>query len=326
MFLLSKLARDSGFKVVLTGEGADEVLAGYDIFKEAAIRRFCARRPESTLRPALLHRLYTDVGGLAGASTPFLAAFFRAGAGDPDSPFYSHLVRWRNNARTRRFFAERIVRDEDPGPELPPGFTGWGPLARGQFLESTVFLSQYLLSSQGDRMAMAHSVETRLPFLDYRVIEFANRLPPSFKLRGLTEKYLLRRLGRKLLPADVWARPKRPYRAPIHRSFFSPPVPDYVGELLSAERIRAAGLFDPAAVERLAARAARGQPLSETDDMALAGILSTQLVHHLFISHFSVPKLVTGPCDNIPVCGPHRRSRIPPAQPGLEETLCRSSE
>ena len=80
--------------------------------------------------------------------------------------------------------------------------------------------SPYLLSSQGDRMAMAHSVEGRFPFLDHRVIEFCNRLPPTLKLHGLTEKALLRVAVSDWLPAEIVAGPKRPYRAPIHRSFF----------------------------------------------------------------------------------------------------------
>ncbi len=289
MFMLSKLVRDCGYKVVLTGEGADEVLAGYDIFKEAAIRRFWARFPASRLRPQLLRRLYADIPRLGGATSPFLAAFFGQNLEDVDSPYYSHLVRWRNNERTRRFLSPEVreaasrLRNGDGLPQLPPVSVQWGHLQRGQYLEAAVFLSQYLLSSQGDRVAMAHSVESRLPFLDFRVVEFCAKLPSALKLRGLTDKYLLRQLGRKILPPEVWQRPKRPYRAPVHKSFFSP-RPDYVGELLSPAQVGAAGYFNPAAVAQLAGKAARGHDLSETDDMALAGILSTQLLHHAFVA------------------------------------------
>ena len=83
---------------------------------------------------------------------------------------------------------------------------------------------------------------------DHRVVEFCNRLPPQFKLRGLEEKWLLKQLGRKLVPADIWQRPKQPYRAPIHRSFFGENAPDYVRELLSESALREAGLFNPAAI------------------------------------------------------------------------------
>src|SRR5262249_46681184 len=137
------------------------------------------------------------------------------------------------------------------GPDLPDRFLSWGPLQRGQYLESTLFLSQYLLSSQGDRMAMAHSVESRMPFLDYRLVEFCNHLPSALKLQGLNDKRLLRQLGREFLPPEIWQRPKRAYRAPIYKSFVGQPGAEYVRELLAPEKIQSAGLFNPTAVTNL---------------------------------------------------------------------------
>jgi len=295
MFLLSKLVRDSGYKVVLTGEGADEFLAGYDIFKEAKVRRFWAAQPQSALRPMLLQRLYPDIAGLSASNPALLAAFFREGLTETESPEYSHALRWRNGRRNGRFLSEE-VRQQAAGQGsnviaglLPAAFGRWTPLAQAQFLEIKVFLSQYLLSSQGDRMAMAHSIEGRFPFLDCRLVEFCNRLPPRLKLRGLTEKYLLKRIGRQWLPPEIWQRPKCAYRAPIHRSFFHQPAPEYVSELLSPERLRQTGLFKVPAVGQLVKKIREGRPVSETDDMALAGILSTQLVHYQFVERFRMP-------------------------------------
>jgi len=105
------------------------------------------------------------------------------------------------------------------------------PLAQAQFLEITIFLSQYLLSSQGDRVAMAHSVEGRFPFLDYRLVELCSRMPDRLKLRGLKDKYLLRQVAAKYLPPEIARRAKRPYRAPIQRSLFSKAASDYVRDL-----------------------------------------------------------------------------------------------
>jgi asparagine synthase (glutamine-hydrolysing) len=169
---------------------------------------------------------------------------------------------------------------------LPARFRQWGPLERAQFLEVTTFLSTYLLSSQGDRMAMANSVEGRYPFLDYRVVEFCNHLPSDLKLRGLREKHLLRRLAARWLPPEICQRRKHPYRAPIYRSFFSDHSPDYVRELLSPDAVRRSGWFKPAAVSQLVAKLDLGKPLGETDDMALAGILSTQLLSTQFVENF----------------------------------------
>ncbi len=306
MFMLSKLVRDTGFKVVLTGEGADEFLAGYDIFKEAKVRRFWARQPGSKLRPQLLKSLYPDIG-LAQSSASYLAAFFGEGLMEVDSPVYSHAIRWRNNRRTRRFLDDRVTANsnnagvDELAATLPPEFKKWSTLARAQFLEISVFLSQYLLSSQGDRMGMAHSIEGRFPFLDYRMVEFCNRLHPRLKMRGLTEKWLLKEAARPWLPDIIRRRPKRPYRAPIHRSFFNDKTPAYVREVLSPGSIQEAGLFKSGSVEQLVRKIDGGRAIGETDDMALAGIISTQLLHEQFVKNFpSIPSLSSK--DRVKVC------------------------
>jgi asparagine synthase (glutamine-hydrolysing) len=303
MFLLSGLVRDNRFKVVLSGEGADEVMAGYDIFREAKIRRFWARQPDSTCRPALFKRIYPWMPGSDGSN--YVKAFFGMGLTDVDTRDYSHSLRWRTTGRAKRFFSEDMrqsaaVGDGGLTPSYPDGFDRWDPLHQAQYLETTILLSQYLLSSQGDRMAMGHSVEGRFPFLDHRVVEFANQLPPSLKLNGLMEKYLLKKVSREWLPAEISDRPKQPYRAPIHRSFFSDSPPDYVEELLSSSAIEQSGYFNPRAVDQLVAKLKRGLPLGETDDMALAGIVSTQLVDRQFMSS-SRPTLPLDDTDDVKV-------------------------
>src|SRR5262249_46772685 len=132
------------------------------------------------------------------------------------------------------------------------------------------------------RVAMAHAVEGRFPFLDPRVVAFAAGLPPRLKLRGLTEKYLLRRSVASYLPPEIVARPKQPYRAPDCQSFFGDSPPDYVEELLSPRAVAAAGYFDPRSVERLVHKC-RGGVTGFRDNMALVGILSVQLLDHLFV-------------------------------------------
>lgn len=307
MFLLSKLVRDSGYKVVLTGEGADEFLAGYDIFKEAKIRRFWASQPDSKWRPLLLKRLYPDIGNLSKTNASFLAAFFGHDLANLESSDYSHSVRWRNSGRNSRFFSQdvacQLVKARANGIEgqLSPKFNRWDALARAQYLEIKVFLSQYLLSSQGDRMAMAHSVEGRFPFLDWRVVQFCNRLPSNLKLRGLTEKYLLKKVGKRWLPREICQRPKRPYRSPIHRSFINQSTPGYVEDLLSPQKIKATGLFKSEAVSQLVQKIRLGKHVGETDDMALAGILSTQLFHSQFISEFRRAKPLSEN-DDVKLC------------------------
>ena len=133
---------------------------------------------------------------------------------------------------------------------------------------------------------MANSVEGRFPFLDYRIVEFCDHLPPHLKLNGMLEKYLLRRVAAPLLPPEIWRRVKRPYRAPIHRCFFHPKPLDYVQQLLSPEAIQKSGLFQSGMVAQLVRKATSGADLSEVEDMGLVGILSTQLIHMLFVDSF----------------------------------------
>jgi len=303
LFLLSQLVRQSNIKVVLTGEGADEFLGGYNIYKEANLRRFWARNPASTLRPLLLKRLYPYVQGL-GDGGPYLEAFFRKGLTETDRPEYSHAIRWANTAPLRRFFSARVkeaLRGYDPVEEVVsglrahPAFSTWAPLSQAQFIEASIFLSEYLLSSQGDRMLSAHSVEGRFPFLDHRVIEFGSRIPPHLQIRGLNEKFILKRAVQDILPESVYSRTKRPYRAPVRNSFFGDQSLEYVRDLLSPDAIRKTGYFHPPAVNRLVLKAQRTRLLSERDDMALAGILSTQLLHQLFIEAFPRQDIPTGP-------------------------------
>ena len=292
MYLLSKLVHDNHIKVVLTGEGSDEFLGGYDIYKEDKIRRFWARQPDSTWRPLLFQRLYPYIADLSRSQSSYLTAFFGQGLADVDQPGNSHYLRWRNTARAQRFFSAELresLAAYDPVAEFVSSLNGAvpksGSLAQAQYIEVTTFMSAYLLSSQGDRMMSANSVEGRFPFLDHRVIEFCSRLPPQLKIRGLREKYILKKSAHGLLPPPIYQRFKQPYRAPIHSAFSSRPL-DYVQALLSAEALSASGYFNPPSVERLWRKCTAGGHISETEDMALVGILSTQLVHHQFTASF----------------------------------------
>jgi asparagine synthase (glutamine-hydrolysing) len=293
LFLLSALVHRHGLKVVLTGEGADEFLAGYDVFKEALVRRFWARQPDSRLRPTLLRRLYDWVPDLQRSSQAYLEAFFRQGLTETADPAYSHLLRWRNTSRLKMLFSADVrqaLAGYDSRPELDsmldPNLASWDPLSQAQYLEVRTFLTPYLLSSQGDRMAMAHAVEGRFPFLDHRLIEFAATIPAHMRMLGLNEKRILKRAVRDIVPAEIRQRPKQPYRAPISSVFCGPAAPAYVAELLAPDAVRASNLFNPRAVSRLLAKCQAAPRVGENDNMALVGVLSAQLWHHTFISRF----------------------------------------
>jgi asparagine synthase (glutamine-hydrolysing) len=290
LFMLSGLVNDSGFKVVLTGEGSDEILAGYDIFREAKVRAFWSREPDSRWRPLLLERLYPYLARSPLAARAMARKFFGQGLDSAGEPGFSHQPRWSSTSALKRLFSPEILKANaglDAIAELcstlPEEFLAWDLLSQSQYLETRTLLSGYLLSSQGDRMLMAHSVEGRFPFLDHEVVEFCNSLPPTYKLRVLDEKHLLKRCSRGLVPDGILTRPKQPYRAPDAQSFVGDDAgPDErVRQVLHPQAVEEAGLFNASGVARLLAkceeRAGRGQ-FSNVDNMALIGILSTQLL------------------------------------------------
>jgi asparagine synthase (glutamine-hydrolysing) len=288
LYLLSSLVRDRGLKVVLSGEGADEVFAGYDLFKEAAIRRFCARQPGSRFRPHLFRKLYPYLPHLQQQTPEYLAAFFGAGTELAGDPLASHRPRIRATAGAKLFFSQELRETlagydaaEELAASLPSEFSRWHALHQAQFIETRFLLPGYILSSQGDRMTMAHGVETRFPFLDHRVVEFAARIPPRLKLQGLREKHILRRATADLLPPAIAGRVKQPYRAPDSASFAGAEAA-YAGDLLSTHAIARAGLFNPQAAAKLLEKCRRGAISGFRDNAALVGMISAQLWYKAF--------------------------------------------
>jgi asparagine synthase (glutamine-hydrolysing) len=294
LFLLSKLVRDNGIKVVLTGEGADEMFAGYDIFREGKVRRFWGRQPSSSFRPRLLERLYPYLARSPVSQQAMARQFFGRDLASHRSPGFAHGTRWHTTSSLRRLLskdmqtamAHRDVIGELIS-DLPTEFSRWGYLAQDQYLEIRTLLSGYLLSSQGDRMLMAHSIEGRFPFLDKDVIDLANSLPASYKLRVLDEKHVVKRVAERHLPKEILARKKQPYRAPDALAFIADDVPEYMDEVLTETALRDANVFDPAPVIQLVKKCrARGRDgqFSNADNMALVGVLSTQLLHRQLIA------------------------------------------
>jgi asparagine synthase (glutamine-hydrolysing) len=297
---LAGLVRENGIKVVLTGEGADEVFGGYNLFREDKARRFWARNPTSRWRPALLSKLYGYVKRDQKAEA-FWRQFFGRDLTDVNDPYYSHRIRWRNTEQIKRFFSpdfrtqmqgeEALMADLDA--YLGHEQMRWHPLARAQYLELSLFMSCYLLNSQGDRMMMGRSIEGRVPFLDHRLIEFAARIPPKYKLRGLEEKYILKRAFASILPDIVGRRPKQPYRAPI-ASCFGPEAGNLGAQLIQPHRLRETDFADVSAVEMLLRKSRGGAAaLSEREEMAMATLTSLQLLHHQFVANFK-PNALAG--------------------------------
>lgn len=285
---LSKLVHDSDYKVVLTGEGADEILGGYDIFKEEKVRQFWARQPDSRLRPRLLLRLYPYLNLPDNKDAQYLKRFFGIGLDSPELLWHAQQPRWQTTARARMFYSEefrtRLADDytDHIAALFPPEAGQWHWFNRAQYLEMKTLMAGYLLSSQGDRMLARNAVEGRFPYLDHRLIAFANRLHPRVKMKVLNEKYLLKKMATAYLPASISTRFKQPYRAPDVALGGDRILNQGLLDYLTPGNISQAGVFEPKKVAMLLKKAARPATLNIADSQTLTGILTTQILYHSF--------------------------------------------
>jgi asparagine synthase (glutamine-hydrolysing) len=286
MYHLAKLTKESDVNVVVAGEGADELFLGSDLFKEASVRRFCLRRPESVGRQRLFERLCSGPDR-ERTSEPWRR--FMLDVASTSDPLFSHLPRFLSSRiedfYTREFKAGLGGMDviAELRASLPTRFFGWSLLNQAAYLEMTTLLSPYLLSSHGDRMTMAHGVEGRYPFLDHRLFGFASALPTGSRLRGLQGNGVLRRWASRILPPRIVKSRRPENRAPYAQGFFLPTSPAWIGDHLTPEALRRVGIFSPAAVSGLVRRCRAGLNSAFGEDRAIVGVVSTQLWHHQFV-------------------------------------------
>jgi asparagine synthase (glutamine-hydrolysing) len=286
LLLLAREVHARGYKVALTGEGADEWLAGYPWYKLQRLLGLLDFLPGVPLSE-LLCRGYLRLTG----APQFPWSYARRNQETLCGPnawlsLYGLVAMAKLRFFNRPTF--KAIADRNPYADLQLNrerMCRWHPLHRGLYLGARVMLPGLLLAAKGDRVAMHSSIETRYPFLDERVFTFLARLHPRWKLHGLCDKYLLRLLARRWLPEDVARRPKAIFRAPFD-VFHTERMPPFVDQLLSEESLRKTGYFEPQAVRfwRQAFRGLRrGSAQRMSVEMGLAGVLATQLWYHTFI-------------------------------------------
>lgn len=291
LYILSELVRKEGIKVVLTGEGADEVLFGYDSYKELKLLEFWSRYPDSVVRPQLIKKLYPHLSHYSDESRfGMLKIFYEDFLGEFNNDLASLNIRINNNKIVQNYFIkegrkefdkERLI--SDLRKSLPADYNRFSLLQKNQILEMKTLLSGYLLSSQGDRMSMAHSVEGRYPFLDHRLVDMLFDMKDDFKLNGFNQKYLLKESFKTQIPASIINRPKRPYMSPDLRSFIVNGKPtENTAFFLSDDLIKDYGIFNGKWVKRFLQKFSDGIPASigYRDNMILTFILSTQIANY----------------------------------------------
>ena len=229
MYLLSKFVKKKGHKVFFTGEGADEILFGYDIFFETKIRKFWSKEKNSKVRYLLFKKLYHYLPQFKNSRYfKLIQDFYKTSLDVENELFYSHFVRWSQYNFMSSYFnlkdssmynADNLL--EKYIETLPEDFVNASLLRRAQYIECSTLLSNYLLSSQGDRVSMANSLEGRYPYLDENLLESTIKINQNILAPGLKSKKLLRDSFKKYLPSGIINRPKIAYQAPEARSFFS---------------------------------------------------------------------------------------------------------
>jgi asparagine synthase (glutamine-hydrolysing) len=289
LFKLSELVNDNNVKVVLSGEGADEIFGGYDIFREVKIRAYLKMHPNSAWRQQLFRTVnqFSD-SRLQSAPTGSLNYFYMqsSSAGVLDS----HYTRWGQFKFFERFFSDSLktVINESQYPDFNRALElesiqelgQWTDIQKSQYIEMETFLSRYLLSSQGDRMSMANSVEVRFPFLDDDLVEYCMSLNDRFKIKALNEKYILKKIAEKYLPGELTRRKKFPYRSSLNvRDIMRDPYMEY---MLSEERISQFNLFNPKKILGFINSILLKDVLSEREAMLLMGVISLQLLCDIF--------------------------------------------
>jgi len=291
LYLLSQKVKENDIKVVLTGEGADEILWGYDSFKEVKMLEFWSKFPDSSIRPQLIKKLYPHLNHYSdGRQYGMMKMFYEGFLGNFDNKLASVNIRIHNNKILKNYFN----RDHDLSYEkdsmikemdlfFPKKYSSWSLLQQNQFMEMNTLLSGYLLSSQGDRMSLANSVEGRYPFLDHRLIDSMFTLNEKFKLNGFSQKHLLTQSFKNKIPKSILNRPKRPYMSPDLKSFFRNGKPtENVAFFLSDDLIKDYNLFDLRFVQRFMKKFSNGVPqnIGYRDNMIISFILSSQIANY----------------------------------------------
>jgi asparagine synthase (glutamine-hydrolysing) len=291
LFLLSEIVRENGIKVVLTGEGADEILWGYDSYKELKLLDFWSKYPDSKIRPQLIKKLYPHLNHYKDDSQyGMMRMFYEDFLKEYNNELASLNIRIHNNKILQNYFDKNSFVEFDKSnlikelrTWLPDNYDGFNLLQKNQYLEMRTLLSGYLLSSQGDRMSMAHSVEGRYPFLDHRVVDMLFTMNDEYKLKGFNQKYLLKKSFKNQIPASILSRPKQPYMAPDLRSFIRNGKPtDNTAFFLSEDLLKDYQIFNPKWVQRFLNKFANGIPesIGYRDNMIITFILSTQIANY----------------------------------------------
>ncbi len=281
---LARAVHSNGYKVVLTGEGADEALAGYAWFKTEKIRNMLSVGPVMSLLKGARSLTLASIGGGTAHRASLLGI---KGVRTAQQDVYDFMGQARSLVYTPEMWRLLEGHAAYDDLDLPNDrFARWHPLNQSLYVGYKVMLAGLLLLGKGDRVAMNSSVETRYPLLDEDLIAFCSSIAPEYKLHGLKDKWLLRQVAARTLPPKIANRPKTMFQASRSDAFLGPDRPAWIDQLLSPESLQSTGWFDPQAVARERSaqmRFPRITPKRIVMDLSLTCVVATQLWHHIFL-------------------------------------------
>lgn len=271
---LSELVRKNDIKVILTGEGADEIFAGYVGYRFDEVRASAVGESDSGVDVALENQERVRLWG----DKNFFYEKNYYGLREVKTSVYSKAIRER--------YAEYDSVTDDLVDKTK--LFNRHPIHKRSYIDFKLRLADHLLADHGDRVSYRNSIEARYPFLDIRLIEFAKTLPPRLKLNGLIEKYIVRKVAERYIPPEIASREKFHFVAPGSPALLAQKI-DWVEDLLSDETIRRQGYFDPDTVRSIKRMYQRkGFKLNLPFDTDLMIII---LTFGIFLQEFDMPNL-----------------------------------
>jgi asparagine synthase (glutamine-hydrolysing) len=280
LYHVSKLA-ETEVKVVLTGEGSDEILAGYSRYVKAKQLMRYGQKYESITPQFLRSALKAGVSTLPKSVNRKLNRTFITRNADVESLFFDNFSVFGRAMQGRLLSVGSKERIDDLNPytfknHLLAKTDARGMIDRFLYVDSKTYLHELLMKQ--DQMSMAASIESRVPFLDHELVEFTARMPERFKLRGRITKWALREAMKGILPEIILSRPKMGFPVPFG-SWIRESFGQLLDDLLLSERATSRGIFDPSFIKELVARHRGG----ENQDERLWHVLNFEIWNRIFI-------------------------------------------
>jgi asparagine synthase (glutamine-hydrolysing) len=299
-FMLSDFVRSQNYKVVYTGDGADEIFGGYDCYRQDMIRIWGNQKASKKEREEYYLNSYTE--NFSDLYMRHLLRLHEPERQEQTINYFGCYPVWFDTWQILVDEGEKLLSDETKGKlfdsrqmdelvaRVKPKIEGRHRLNQSLYIETKTRLVNWILW-KSDRLSMSHSVEARVPFMDHKLVELAAKIPPDLKLNGMDEKYLLKKIMAEHMPQHPQQFKKRAFYTPIKEWFFTSEKIKDIESFISEEVIKNTGIFDSDAVKEMVDEIIRFEtPQTYNDyyslmklEWGLMVVLTVQILHWLFV-------------------------------------------